>query len=163
MKFYSIFIHFHFLKIHFKMSSEKWRPFCLGLNVLSAFNAQWVSLVFIHLTWHCNSVLAGDKATFNSLAHGVCDSNIKNVIFHTHFMNLYDEYFLGNCCYVNATQPIDDESILVHVVAWSRQTTNHYLSRCWPRSMLPHIKTWPYSSDTEVILLYIDRAESGSL
>ena len=27
---------FSFKKIHFKMSSGKWRPFCLGLNVLSA-------------------------------------------------------------------------------------------------------------------------------
>ena len=26
---------FSFKKIHFKMSSGKWRPFCLGLNVLS--------------------------------------------------------------------------------------------------------------------------------
>ena len=26
---------FSFKKIHLKMSSEKWRPFCLGLNVLS--------------------------------------------------------------------------------------------------------------------------------
>ena len=28
------FIHFHSLKIHLKISSGKWRPFCLGLNVL---------------------------------------------------------------------------------------------------------------------------------
>ena len=27
---------FLFKKIHLKMSSEKWRPFCLGLNVLTA-------------------------------------------------------------------------------------------------------------------------------
>ena len=26
---------FSFQKIHLKMSSGKWRPFCLGLNVLS--------------------------------------------------------------------------------------------------------------------------------
>ena len=29
---------FSFKKIHLKMSSGKWRPFCLGLNVL---NIQW--------------------------------------------------------------------------------------------------------------------------
>ena len=28
---------FPFKKMHFKMSSAKWRPFCLGLNVLSTF------------------------------------------------------------------------------------------------------------------------------
>ena len=27
-------IHFHSRKIHWKMSSGKWQPFCLGLNVL---------------------------------------------------------------------------------------------------------------------------------
>ena len=26
---------FSFKRMHFKMSSAKWRPFCLGLNVLS--------------------------------------------------------------------------------------------------------------------------------
>ena len=30
---------FSFKKMHFKMSSAKWRPFCLGLNVLS-----WVTI-----------------------------------------------------------------------------------------------------------------------
>ena len=28
---------FSFKKIHFKISSGKWRPFCLGLNVLSEY------------------------------------------------------------------------------------------------------------------------------
>ena len=27
----------------------------------------------------------------------------------------------------------DDQSILVHVMAWCRQATSHYLSQCWPR------------------------------
>ena len=30
---------FSFKKMHFKMSSAKWRSFCLGLNVLTNFNA----------------------------------------------------------------------------------------------------------------------------
>ena len=29
----------------------------------------------------------------------------------------------------------DDKSTLVQVMAWCRQTTSHYLSQCWPRSM----------------------------
>ena len=28
----------------------------------------------------------------------------------------------------------NDKSILVQVMAWCRQATSHYLSRCWPRS-----------------------------
>ena len=32
----------------------------------------------------------------------------------------------------------DDKSTLVLVMAWCRQATSHYLSQCWPRSMLPN-------------------------
>ena len=38
---------------------------------------------------------------------------------------------------------IDEKSILVQVMAWCHQTTSHYLSQCWPRSMLPHGITRP--------------------
>ena len=37
---------FSFKKIHFKMSSGKWRPFCLGLNVLMASPKQPAMLSF---------------------------------------------------------------------------------------------------------------------
>ena len=30
----------------------------------------------------------------------------------------------------------DDKSTLVQVMAWCRQATSHYLSKCWSRSML---------------------------
>ena len=32
----------------------------------------------------------------------------------------------------------DDQSTLVQVLAWCRQATSHYLSQCWPRSLLPY-------------------------
>ena len=32
--------------------------------------------------------------------------------------------------------PVDDMPTLVQVMAWRRQPTSHYLSQCWPRSML---------------------------
>ena len=31
----------------------------------------------------------------------------------------------------------DDKSTLVHVMAWCRQATSHYLNQCWPRSSTP--------------------------
>ena len=34
--------------------------------------------------------------------------------------------------------PIDDESAVVHVMARCYHATSHYLSQCWPRSMLPY-------------------------
>ena len=32
---------FSFKKMHLKMSSGKWRPFCLGLNVLIGSRSDW--------------------------------------------------------------------------------------------------------------------------
>ena len=37
----------------------------------------------------------------------------------------------------------DDKSALVQVMAWCRQATSHYLSQCWPRSVLPYGITRP--------------------
>ena len=38
---------------------------------------------------------------------------------------------------------IDEQSTLVQVMAWLSQATSHYLSQCWPRSMLPYGVTRP--------------------
>ena len=32
----------------------------------------------------------------------------------------------------------DDQSTLAQVMAWCCQATSHYLSQCWPRSLLPY-------------------------
>ena len=37
----------------------------------------------------------------------------------------------------------DDKSTMVQVMAWCRQATSHYLSRCWPRSLSPYGVTRP--------------------
>ena len=37
----------------------------------------------------------------------------------------------------------DDKSTLVQVMAWCHQTTSHYLSLCWPRSLSPYGITRP--------------------
>ena len=37
----------------------------------------------------------------------------------------------------------DDQSTSVQVMAWCRQATSHYLSQCWPRSLLPYGVTRP--------------------
>ena len=36
-----------------------------------------------------------------------------------------------------------DKPTLVHVMAWCRQATSHYLYQCWPSSMRPCIVTRP--------------------
>ena len=47
---------FLFKKMHLKMSSGKWRPFCLGLNVLS-LSFLWVSVFWLILVAPSASVL----------------------------------------------------------------------------------------------------------
>ena len=37
----------------------------------------------------------------------------------------------------------DDKSTLVQLIAWCRQATSHYLSQCWPSSLLPYGVTRP--------------------
>ena len=37
----------------------------------------------------------------------------------------------------------DDKSKFVQVMAWCHQAASHYLSQCWPRSMLPNGVTRP--------------------
>ena len=52
--------------------------------------------------------------------------------------------------------PIDNKSTLVQVMAWSHRVTSHYLSQCWPRSMLPYGVTrsqWVKSHYNTVIFL----------
>ena len=38
-------VSFSYKKMHLKMSSVKWRPFCLGLNVLTSEHIEWKSQV----------------------------------------------------------------------------------------------------------------------
>ena len=49
---------FSFKKLHLKMSSAKWRPFCLGLNVL---NENCV----IHICWKYLLVLTSNQGLFH--------------------------------------------------------------------------------------------------
>ena len=46
----------------------------------------------------------------------------------------------------------DDQSTLVQVMAWCHQAISHYLSQCWPRSLLPYGVTRPQWVN---VLIYI--------
>ena len=59
----------------------------------------------------------------------------------THLMDYYLGYFVGN--WWVPKNPIDDTSTSAQVMAWCRQATSHYLSQCWPRSILPYGITRP--------------------
>ena len=47
----------------------------------------------------------------------------------------------------------DDKSTLAQVMAWCHQATSHYLSQCWPRSMLPNGVTRPQWINDKILLM----------
>ena len=72
------------------------------------------------------------------MALGLCCSHLKSMIFKFIILNSS----LGTHCIIgprwmpqNRTK---GKSILVQVLAWCHQATSHYLSQCWPRSILPY-------------------------
>ena len=50
----------------------------------------------------------------------------------------------------------DDKSKSVQVMAWCCQATSHYLSQCWPRSMLPYGITRPQWVKLKILLRYFN-------
>ena len=97
-----------------------------------------------------NSVGCGEKwpvqtATkpINSLAPGKFEWNFRHVIFKQ--ILVIDGW--GISCEIAVIWMslgfTDDQSTLVQVMAWCRQTTSHYMSQCWPRSLSPYGITRP--------------------
>ena len=50
----------------------------------------------------------------------------------------------------------DDLSTLVQVMAWCRQATSHYLSQCWPKSLLPYGVTRPQRVKNVFTCIFIE-------
>ena len=103
-----------------KMSSEKWWPSCLGLNVLMGVSrnpgvlGSWCQL----------------KAV-NSLIPGRCDNNFENIIFklniQTSSLSTHSEIAL-RWIPQNLT---NEKSTLVQVMACCLTAPCHYLNQCW--------------------------------
>ena len=152
MKFESKYKSFSFMKMHLKISSAKWWPFCpegdelkqrywiymkvMGLNPI--FKC-WFPM-YIGTVLHCDCV---DVLTFNSLAPERFEQNFRQVIFN--LISVTDGWGIS-CKIALRWMPLDlpdDKSTLVQVMAWCRQATSHYLSQCWPRFMSPYGVTRP--------------------
>ena len=71
---------------------------------------------------------------FNSLAPGRFERN---------FIQANWSWFSWLMAGVSLVKLPLDKSTLVQVMAWCRQATSHYLSQCWPRSVLPYGVTRP--------------------
>ena len=82
--------------------------------------------------------------TLNSLNPGEFELNFRYVIFKR--ISVIDG--LNISCEIaliwTSLDFTDDQSTLVQVMAWCRQAPSHYLSQCWPRSLLPYGVTRPH-------------------
>ena len=91
----------------------------------------------------CLQVEAHTKCLqFNSLAPGRFEKILRKVFFQAAFY-WWLRYLLQNFPRMPLDLTDDKSTTLVQVMAWCRQATSHYLSQCWPRSLLPYGVTRP--------------------
>ena len=97
---------------------------------------------------HCCGRIASCYAhiihlTVNSLASGKFEWNFRYVLFK--WISVIDGW--GISCEIAliwmSLDFTDDPPTLVQVMAWCRQATSHYLSLCWPTSLMPYGATRP--------------------
>ena len=77
------------------------------------------------------------------LAPGRFQFNLGKVIFKLNLVNVGWGISYEIALRWMSQDLTDDKSTLIQVMAWCRQATSHYLSQCWPRSMLPYGVTRP--------------------
>ena len=109
------------------MSSGKWRPFCLCLNVLMVVNTT---------SGQCNALTHWPLGDFNK---------VLVTWFLAWFIFVIDGWDIAHEISSRwmSLDLTDDKSTLVQVMAWCRQATSHYLNQCWPRSLSPYGITRP--------------------
>ena len=108
------------------------------------------------ITLFTDAYMGHQPQTINSLAPGGSECDSKNVIF-----NLVLLIGIFRSSHDDALQWMpqdltDDKSTLVQVMAWCLQASSHYLSQCWPRSLLPNGVTRPqlsvsHTNDTSIL------------
>ena len=81
--------------------------------------------------------------TFNSLASGRPRCHFKTAIFNLVLLIGIFTLSKDNALRWMPWDLTDDKSTLVQVLAWCHQAASHYLSQCWPSSMLPYGVTRP--------------------
>ena len=126
-----------------------WSPskhmICLNI-ILHPSNILWSTLITSssYPTYSDITVFASWKLScFNSLTPGKFEWNFWYVFFK--WILVIDGWGIS-CEIALMWMSLDstyDKSILVQVMAWCHQATSHYLSQCWPRSMLPNGITCP--------------------
>ena len=92
--------------------------------------------LFMKTPMKCKNL--GDLRICNYLDPGRCGNNFNSMMVKL----IIPDSSLGTRCETPLRwmpQNLSNEkSTLVQVMAWCHQATSHYLSQCWPRSMLPY-------------------------
>ena len=130
----------------FKIASRYFKEqFVNVINVVSLWEAYTVSSVKFHkvLCSFMQVLFYSEYFISNSLAPGKSECDSKNVIFNLVLLIGIFRSSHDNALWWMPQYLTDDKSTLVQVMAWCRQATSHYLSQCWPRSLLPYGVTRP--------------------
>ena len=100
---------------------------------------------------HTNPLVPG-KFGFNSLAPGKFELNFRYLIFQ--IISAIDGWVISCELALRwmSFDLTDDKSTLVQVMAWCCQATSHYLSQCWPRSLLPYGVTRPHWINLKLVI-----------
>ena len=94
---------------------------------------------------------------FNSLAPGRPGCHFKTAIFNLILLIGFFRSFHNNAPRWMLWDLTDGKSTLVQLMAWCRQATSHYLSQCWPSSMLPYGVTRPQWVKEMAVMIFLLR------
>ena len=141
------FVRFHIyngyllnIDLYFNVSVWLWTTYTYGFGI-----KEYVPSVIFHqqkVMCHVRQD-GGNSCCFNSLAPGKFEWNFRHVIFKKILVIYACDISCEIALIWMSLDFTDDQSTLVQVMAWCRQATSHYLSQCWPRSLLPYDITWP--------------------
>ena len=120
---------FSFNKMHLKMLSAKWRPFCLGLNVLNeSLNKQFTCFNDSEIVLCMHP--ANERRRYNVTS---------SLIGRAHPQN-YPGWLMADVSVAELPWFEYHRTLLMirqHwlLMSWCCQAASHYLNQCWPRSM----------------------------
>ena len=123
----------------FRLTYSRMRPMAPGkwANVwlLDSPDREMITTCSTLLWHHC---CCWQGRHFNSLAPGKFEWKFRYVIFKR--ILVIDGWGLSSeiALIWMSLDFTEDQSTLVQVMAWCCQATRHYLSQCWPRSLLPY-------------------------
>ena len=130
------------------------------LSKLGQYNACWcLGYLWYQVTdrYEKNQVCQHFHVSLYSLAPGRPRCHFKTAIFNLVLLIGIFTSSKDNALRWMPRDLTDDKSTLVQVMAWCHQATSHYLSQCWPRSLLPYDVTRPQNPSGHALALTLAR------